>query len=51
MLALLTALAGFEIVYAAVENSTLVAALLNVITLGLAMAGAYFLTSAQEESS
>jgi hypothetical protein len=50
-LGLLTVLAGFEIVYAAVENSTLVAALLSVIDLGLAMAGAYFLTSPQEASS
>jgi hypothetical protein len=50
-LGLLTVLAGFEIVYAAVENSTLVAALLSVIDLGLAMAGAYFLTSPQEVPS
>lgn len=40
---LLTALAGFEIIYAAVENSALVAGLLVVINLGLALAGAYFL--------
>jgi hypothetical protein len=48
MLGLLTVLAGFEIVYAAVENSALVAALLSVINLGLAMAGAYFLTRSPE---
>ena len=46
---LLTMLAGFESLYAAVENSALVAALLSVVTLGLAMAGAYFLATPDEE--
>jgi len=51
MVGLLTVLAGFEIVYAAVENSSLVAALLSVVNLGLAMAGAFFLTTTQEAST
>jgi hypothetical protein len=45
---LLTLLAGFEILYSAVENSALVAALLAVVNLGLALAGAYVI-SAQEK--
>jgi len=40
---LMTVLAGFEILYTAVENSILVAALLAVINLGLALAGSYLL--------
>ena len=46
---LLTALAGFEILYAAVESSILVAALLSVVNLGLALTGAYFMNLTQEE--
>src|SRR6185436_6503696 len=38
---LMTVLAGFEILYATVEGSILVAALLAVINLGLALVGAY----------
>jgi hypothetical protein len=45
VLGLLTALTGFEVLYAAVESSTLVAAFLSVITLGLSLAGAYFLNT------
>lgn len=41
---LLTVLAGFEILYAAVEGSVLVAALLATINLSLALVGAYLLT-------
>lgn len=48
VIALLTILGGFEVLYAAVENSALVAALLVVVNLGLALAGAYFLTWAEE---
>jgi hypothetical protein len=48
IIALLTVLGGFEVLYAAVENSTLVAALLVLVNLGLAMAGAYFLVMAEE---
>lgn len=40
---LLTVLSGFEIIYSAVEGSVLVAALLAVITLGLALVGSYLL--------
>lgn len=42
---LMTVLAGFEVLYAAVENSVLVAALLAVINLGLALVGAYLMTA------
>lgn len=51
VLGLLTALAGFELLYAAVEHSALVTALLAVVNLGLALAGAYFLSSTQEETA
>jgi hypothetical protein len=44
--ALLTILSGFEVLYAAVEGSILVAGLLVVITLGLGLAGAYLLSAA-----
>jgi len=40
---LMTVLAGFEIIYSAVENSILVAALLAIINLGLALTGAYLM--------
>lgn len=47
---LMTVLSGFEILYSAVESSTLVAALLAAINLGLALAGSYLMvaSSAQE---
>jgi hypothetical protein len=45
VLGLLTVLAGFEIIYATVENSALVAGLLAVVTLGLALIGAYLITA------
>jgi hypothetical protein len=48
-LGLLTVLCGFEILYASIENSVLVAALLSVINLGLALVGAYLITA--EESA
>jgi len=51
ILGLLTILAGFEIIYAAVESSTLVAALLSVVNLGLALAGAYFMNISQENKT
>lgn len=47
ILSLLTLLAGFEILYAVVEVSSLVAGLLAVVNLGIAMAGAYLMTNAQ----
>lgn len=43
MLGLLTLLSGFETLFAPLENSILVAALLDLITLGLALAAAYLL--------
>lgn len=43
ILGLLTALSGFEVIYAHVEPSALVAELLAGITLGLALAGVYLL--------
>jgi len=49
VLGLLTVLAGFEILYAGVESSTLVAALLSAVNLGLALTGAYFLNMRREE--
>jgi hypothetical protein len=51
IIGLLTVLAGFEILYAAVESSALVTALLAVINLGLALAGAYFMNVNQEKPS
>jgi hypothetical protein len=46
---LLTFLAGFEILFASVENSLLVAGLLAIVNLSLAFIGAYLLTPAAEE--
>jgi hypothetical protein len=50
-LGLLTILAGFEILYAAVETSALVAGLLTVVNLGISMVGAYLLLSPHMERS
>jgi hypothetical protein len=41
---LLTVLAGFEVFYATVESSVLVAGLLAMITIGLAAIGAYLIS-------
>jgi len=49
VIALLTTLSGFEIIYAAVEVSTLVAGLLAGVSLGLALIGAYLLVSSMPE--
>ena len=49
IIGLLTVLAGFEILYAAVESSVLVAGLLAAINLGLAFLGSYFLSAATPE--
>jgi hypothetical protein len=51
IIGLLTALSGFEIIYAAIETSTLVTGLLAGITLALALVGAYLLISPSMESS
>ncbi len=45
ILGLLTILSGFETLYAALESSILVAAMLSVVNLGLALVGVYLLTS------
>ncbi len=50
-LGLLTVLSGFEILYAAVESSTLVAGLLAVINIGLALVCAYLLVAPQLEET
>jgi hypothetical protein len=49
IIGLLTVISGFEILYAAVENSTLVTVLLAVVTLGLAIGGAYILNPIKTE--
>jgi hypothetical protein len=48
ILGLLTVLSGFEALYAALESSVLVAAMLSVVNLGLALVGAYLLTAQVE---
>jgi len=45
ILGLLTVVAGFDIIYAAVEESVLLAGLLAVVNLGLAFVGAYLLAA------
>lgn len=44
-LGLLTVMAGFELLYATVETSILLAGLLSIVNLGLALAGAYLMTA------
>lgn len=44
IIGLLTMLSGFEIAYAAVVNSVLVTGLLALVTLGIALTGAYWLS-------
>jgi hypothetical protein len=48
---LLTVLAGFEILYAALEGSILVAGLLAVVNLGLGLVGAYLLNATAVEDT
>ena len=48
---LMTVLAGFEILYASVEGSVLVAALLAVINLGLALVGSYLMLASNEQET
>ncbi len=50
-LGLLTVLAGFEILYAAVEISALVAGLLAGVNLGIALIGAYLINLANLRAS
>lgn len=51
ILGLLTILSGFEVLYAALESSVLVAAMLSTVNLGLALVGAYLLTARKPEES
>ena len=51
ILGLLTVLSGFEALYAALESSVLVAAMLSVVNLGLALVGAYLLTAHKPEET
>jgi hypothetical protein len=51
ILGLLTLLSGFEIIYAEIERSTLVAGLLATVTLGLSLVGAYLLLSPEIEGN
>lgn len=53
LIGLLTTLSGFELLYAGVESSVMVAGLLALVTLGLALVGAYLLDtqSGSSESS
>jgi hypothetical protein len=51
VLALLSVLGGFEILYAALEGSILVAALLAVVNLGLGLVGAYLLNASAPEET
>jgi hypothetical protein len=46
---LLTVFAGFEILYASIESSVLMAGLMGVVNLGLALMGSYTLLSANME--
>ncbi len=51
IIGLLTFLSGFEIIYAAIETSTLVTGLLAGVNLGLALVGAYILIAPSMESN
>ena len=48
---LMTILSGFEILYATVEGSVLVAALLAVINLGLALVGSYLMIASNSKAT
>jgi len=51
VIGLMTILAGFEILYSAVEGSVLVAALLATVNLGRALVGAYLLIASNAEEA
>jgi hypothetical protein len=51
IIGLLTLLSGFEIVYAAVVNSVLVTGLLALVTMGIALTGAYWLSLGSSEET
>jgi len=48
---LLTILSGFEIIYSVVEISALIVGLLNLVTMSLAVLGAYFLLLPEMDES
>jgi hypothetical protein len=50
IISLLTLIAGFEIIYAAVENSILVAGLLALTNLGLGLTGSYLLLAGKTQT-
>lgn len=47
---LLTVLSGFEVIYAAIESSILIAGLLTAVTMGLALVGAYLIVIPKQEN-
>ena len=49
IISLLSLLAGFDIIYAALERSTLLTGLLVVLNLGLALVGVYFISQSSTE--
>ncbi|MEA3327770.1 MAG: hypothetical protein U9R53_10790 [Chloroflexota bacterium] len=49
IISLLSLLAGFEIIHAALERSTLLTGMLAVVNLGLALAGVYFISQSDAE--
>jgi hypothetical protein len=51
IIGLLTSLSGFEIIYAAIETSTLVTGLLAGVNLGLALVGAYMIIAPAMEGN
>lgn len=51
IIGLLTVMSGFEILYAAVESSVLVSALLAIINLGLALVGSYLMVASNAQES
>ncbi|MGE5123740.1 MAG: hypothetical protein ACM3H7_04430 [Acidobacteriaceae bacterium] len=51
IIGLLTALSGFEVIYAAIETSTLVTGLLAGVNIGLALVGAYLLIAPTMEAA
>ena len=51
ILGLLTVLSGFEALYAALESSILVAAMLSTVNLGMALVGAYLLSAHTTEEN
>ncbi len=50
-LGLLTFLAGFEVLYASIETSVLLAGLFAIVNLGLALVGSYWMSAAQPAES